>query len=146
MYFRDALQIAGFKFAQCCIWVKQAFVIGRQDYQWQHEPVLYGWKPTAPHQWYADRCQTTVWNFDRPIKNDLHPTMKPIGLVAYPVQNSSKPNQIILDPFGGSGSTLIVCEQMHRICRMVEIDPTYCDVIKIRWESFTGRKAALVSQ
>jgi len=136
--FRATLIESGFKLAQCCIWVKQTMVMGRQDYQWQHEPILYGWKPTAAHNWYSDRSQTTVWHFDRPFASKLHPTMKPLDLIAYPIQNSSRAGDVVLDPFGGSGSTLIACEQIGRTCRMVELDPRYCDVIVRRFVELSG--------
>lgn len=139
--FRKAMMAAGFKLAQCCVWVKQTMVLGRQDYHWQHEPILYGWKPTAGHHWYADRKQTTVWPFDRPARSEAHPTMKPVDLIAYPIQNSSQAGDIVFDPFGGSGSTLIACEKTGRKARLMEIDPKYCDVIVKRWEEFTGKKA-----
>jgi DNA modification methylase len=103
------------------------------DYQMQHEPVLYGFKDTAKHKWYNDRKQTTIWEFDRPTRSKLHPTTKPIPLVSYPIQNSSAPNEIVLDPFGGSGSTLIACEQTDRICYMMELDPRYASVIVKRY-------------
>nr|WP_322786996.1 site-specific DNA-methyltransferase [Pseudobacteroides cellulosolvens] len=131
--FRKAFKDAGFHLANVCIWVKQSMVLGRSDYQWQHEPVLYGWKPTGSHKWYSDRKQTTIWNFDRPSKNVEHPTMKPVNLVAYPIKNSSLSNCIVLDPFGGSGSTLIASEQLGRICNTMELDEKYCDVIVKRF-------------
>ena len=131
--FRKAFKDAGFHLANVCIWAKQSLVLGRSDYQWQHEPILYGWKPTGKHRWYADRKQTTIWNFDRPTKSELHPTMKPIPLVAYPIKNSSMTNCIVLEPFAGSGSTLIACEQTGRICYAVELDEKYCDVIVKRY-------------
>ncbi|HEX2986082.1 MAG TPA: DNA modification methylase [Caproiciproducens sp.] len=136
--FRRAFTDAGFKLAQCCVWEKNSMVLGRQDYQWQHEPVLYGWKPTGPHKWHSDRCQTTIWKFDRPPRSTEHPTMKPIPLVAYPIQNSSKKGDLILDLFGGSGSTLMACEQTGRICYMMEIEPLFCDVIVRRYFKATG--------
>ena len=136
--FRMAFKDAGFKLASVCQWVKQSLVLGRSDYQWQHEPVLYGWKPTGKHRWYSDRKQTTVWNFDRPTKSELHPTMKSVPLVAYPIQNSSMTNCIVLEPFGGSGSTLIACEQTGRICYAVELDEKYCDVIVKRYIETAG--------
>lgn len=143
MNFRKAFTEAGFKLAQCCIWAKQSIVMGRQDYHWQHEPILYGWKPTQKHHWYSDRKQSTLWNYKKPVKNKEHPTMKPIELIAYPIKNSSQINDIILDPFGGSGSTLIACEQLQRTCHTMELDPQYCDVIINRWEQFTGNKAEI---
>lgn len=125
--FRRAFVEAGFKFAQCCIWMKSSFAMGRQDYQWQHEPILYGWNPGAAHNWYSDRRQTTIWQFDRPQRNAIHPTMKPIPLICYPIQNSSKARDIVIDFFSGSGSTLIACEKTDRIGRAIEIDPKYVD-------------------
>lgn len=143
--FRQAMKEAGYKLAQCCIWVKQSMVMGRQDYQWQHEPILYGWKEGAAHKWHSDRKQTTVWNFSRPSRSEYHPTMKPIDLVSYPIKNSSLSNCVVLDLFGGSGSTLIACEQLNRICYMMELDDKYCDVIIKRWEQLTGQKAELIA-
>ena len=131
--FRSAFKDAGFYLSGVCIWAKQSLVLGRSDYHWQHEPVLYGWKPTGKHNWYADRKQTTIWNFDRPTKSELHPTMKPVPLIAYPIQNSSMSNCIVLDAFGGSGSTLIASEQTNRICYMIELDEKYIDVIVKRY-------------
>jgi len=136
--FRKAFVEAGFYLSGCCIWKKQSLVLGRSPYQWQHEPVLFGWKKSGKHQWYSDRKQSTIWEYDRPSKNDLHPTMKPINLVAYPVQNSSMSNCIVLDPFGGSGSTLIACEQTNRICHMAELDVKFVDVITKRFIDFVG--------
>lgn len=136
--FRKAFKDAGFHLANVCIWAKQSLVLGRSDYQWQHEPILYGWKPTGKHRWYADRKQTTIWNFDRPTKSELHPTMKPVPLVAYPIQNSSMSNCIILEPFAGSGSTLIACEQTGRICYAIELDEKYADVIAKRYIEYVG--------
>lgn len=136
--FRKAFKEAGFHLSSVCIWVKQSLVLGRSDYQFQHEPVLYGWKPTGKHRWYSDRKQTTVWNFDRPTKSELHPTMKPVPLIAYPIQNSSMTNCIVLEPFGGSGSTIIACEQTDRICYVVELDEKYCDVIVKRYIETAG--------
>ena len=127
--FRKAFSDAGFYLSGTCIWKKQSLVLGRSPYQWQHEPCLYGWKKKGRHQWYSDRKQTTIWEFDKPKKNGDHPTMKPIPLIAYPIKNSSMSNCIILDPFGGSGSTLIACEQLGRICHTIELDEKYCDVI-----------------
>jgi DNA modification methylase len=139
--FRKAMTDAGLKLAQCCVWVKQSLVMGRQDYHWQHEPVLYGWKPTASHRWYSDRKQTTVWRFDRPSRNGEHPTMKPVELIGYPIQNSSREGDVVLDLFGGSGSTLIACEKLGRYARLMELDPKYVDVIVRRWQDFTGKTA-----
>lgn len=136
--FRKAFQAAGFYLSGTCIWKKQSLVLGRSPYQWQHEPVLFGWKKGGKHNWYSDRKQSTIWEFNRPKKNELHPTMKPIGLVAYPVKNSSMSNCIVLDPFGGSGSTLIACEQTNRICYMIELDEKYADVIVNRYMEQAG--------
>ena len=131
--FRKAFSEAGFYLSGTCIWKKQSLVLGRSPYQWQHEPVLFGWKKSGKHNWYADRKQTTIWEFEKPKKNADHPTMKPVALVAYPILNSSLSNCIVLDPFGGSGSTLIACEQTDRICYMIELDEKYCDVIVNRY-------------
>ena len=131
--FRKAFSDAGFYLSGTCIWKKQSLVLGRSPYQWQHEPILFGWKKKGKHQWYSDRKQTTIWEFDRPSKNADHPTMKPVTLIAYPIGNSSLTNAIVLDPFGGSGSTLIACEQMDRICFTIELDEKYCDVIVKRY-------------
>lgn len=127
--FRKAFSEAGFYLSGTCIWKKQSLVLGRSPYQWRHEPIIFGWKKKGKHQWYADRKQTTIWEFDKPKQNVDHPTMKPVELLAYPILNSSMANCIVLDPFGGSGSTLIACEQTDRICFMVELDERYCDVI-----------------
>lgn len=131
--FRRAFQDAGFYLSGCCIWKKQSLVLGRSPYQWQHEPVLYGWKKDGKHEWYTGRKESTVWEFDRPKQSKEHPTMKPIPLLAYPIMNSTMSNCTVLDPFGGSGSTLIACEQTNRICYMMELDPKYCDVIVNRY-------------
>lgn len=136
--FRKAFSDAGFYLSGTCIWKKQSLVLGRSPYQWQHEPCLYGWKKEGKHQWYSDRKQTTIWEFDKPKKNGDHPTMKPIPLIAYPIKNSSMSNCIILDPFGGSGSTLIACEQLGRICHTIELDEKYCDVIVKRYIEQVG--------
>lgn len=188
--FRKAVLEAGFLLKQCIIWAKNSLVIGRQDYQWKHEPILYGWKPGVAHRWYGGRKNTTViednaqvviekqddhaiihlslgvqqlaikvsdyevifdgddnlttvWRIEKPQRNDVHPTMKPVGLCARAIGNSSKPGEIVLDVFGGSGSTLIAAEQLNRTCYMMELDPIYCDVIIKRWENFTGQKAVL---
>ena len=117
-------------------WIKNSFVLGRFDYQYQSESALYGWKPGAAHQWYSDRCQTNLLHFDKPKCNDAHPSMKPVEMLVYLVQNSSKHGEIVLDNFGGSGSTLIACEQTGRVCRMMELDEHYCDVIRRRWAEF----------
>lgn len=127
--FRKAMIDAGWLLKQCCIWVKQTMVMGRQDYHWKHEPILYGWKPGAAHNWYTDRKQTTVWNFDRPMRNAEHPTMKPIDLVAYPIGNSCAMGGVVLDLFGGSGSTMVAAHSIGRIGYSMELDPKYCDVI-----------------
>ena len=139
--FRKAFQDAGFYLSGCCIWEKPSLVLGRSPYQWQHEPVLYGWKQKGKHQWYSGRSDTTIWKFDKPKKNEEHPTMKPIPLLAYPIKNSSMANSIVLDPFGGSGSTLICCEQMDRICHTCELDEKYCDVIVNRYIEQKGGAA-----
>jgi DNA modification methylase len=131
--FRKAFKEAGFYLSGVCIWVKQSLVLGRSPYQWQHEPILFGWRKDGRHKWYSDRKQTTIWNFDRPTKSELHPTMKPVPLLAYPIKNSSVTNCIVLDPFGGSGSTLIACEQLGRICYAIELDEKYADVIVKRY-------------
>lgn len=131
--FRRAFSDAGFYLSGTCIWKKQALVLGRSPYQWQHEPVLFGWKKAGKHMWYSDRKQTTVWEFEKPRKNSEHPTMKPVPLLAYPILNSSMTGCIVLDPFGGSGSTLMACEQTDRICYMVELDEKFCDVIVKRY-------------
>lgn len=136
--FRKAFKDAGFYLSGVCIWAKQSLVLGRSPYQWKHEPILYGWRKDGKHNWYADRKQSTIWNFDRPSKNELHPTMKPVALCAYPIQNSSMSNCIVLDPFGGSGSTLIACEQTNRICYIIELDEKYTDVIVKRYIEQVG--------
>lgn len=141
--FRNAFKAVGFKLAQCLVWVKNTFVMGRQDYQWRHEPILYGWKEGAGHYFVDNRKQSTVLEFDKPSRNAEHPTMKPIDLLVYLIKNSSKENDIILDLFGGSGSTLIAAEQIQRTCYVMELDPKYCDVIIKRWENLTGQKAIL---
>ena len=131
--FRSAFKEAGFKLAQCLIWVKNSFTMGRQDYQWQHEPILYGWKPGAGHYYVDDRSQSTVWNYDKPKKNDLHPTMKPLELVGQAINNSSLVGQLVLDLFGGSGSTLIASYKAKRKCYSMELDEKYADVIVKRY-------------
>ena len=190
--FRTAFEDAGFLMKQCLVWVKNSLVLGRQDYQWKHEPILYGWKPGAAHKWYAGRKETTViedpvdlaiskekdhsvltftsgtrsiavkvpsfeivyegteedstvWRFEKPKKNGDHPTMKPIPLCAKAIKNYSKPGDIVLDQFGGSGSTLMAAQQTGRACYTVEFDPVYAEVIIRRWESFTGEKAIKIS-
>lgn len=142
--FEKALNDAGFGVRQQLIWVKNSLVLSRQDYNWKHEPCLYGWKDGASHQWYSDRKQTTVLEYDKPSKNDMHPTMKPVDLIGNLISNSSKKGDVVLDIFGGSGTTLIACEQLERQCRMMELDPKYCDVIIKRWETLTGKKGVKV--
>lgn len=134
--FRKAFNDAGFYLSGCCIWKKPSLVLGRSPYQWIHEPCLFGWKKGGKHQWYAGRKETTVWEFEKSKKNDVHPTMKPIPLLAYILMNSSMSNTLILDPFGGSGSTLIACEQTDRSCNTIELDEKYCDVIVKRYIEF----------
>lgn len=136
--FRKAFADAGFYLSGTCIWKKQSLVLGRSPYQWQHEPVLFGWKKAGKHNWYTGRKESTIWEFDKPKKNGDHPTMKPIPLLAYPIMNSSLTNCIVLDPFGGSGSTLIACEQTDRICRTIELDEKFCDVIVKRYIEQVG--------
>jgi len=136
--FRRAFADAGFYLSGTCIWKKQSLVLGRSPYQWQHEPVLFGWKRKGKHEWYTGRKESTIWEFDKPKKNGDHPTMKPVPLLAYPIKNSSMSNCIVLDPFGGSGSTLIACEQTNRICFTTELDEKYCDVIVKRYIEQVG--------
>lgn len=142
--FRGACADVGWKVRECLIWSKNAFVMGRQDYQWQHEPCLYGWNDGASHAWYSDRKQTTILRFDRPQRNKEHPTMKPVALFDYLIQNSTKKGDIVLDTFGGSGTTIMACEQNGRAGYCMELDPRYVDVIIRRWETFTGEKAVRV--
>ena len=136
--FRKAFVDAGFHLAGVCIWVKNSLVLGRSDYQWQHEPVLYGFLKNGKHPWYSDRKQTTIWNYDKPKRNKNHPTSKPLDLLGYPISNSSQENAIVLDTFGGSGSTLMACEQTDRICHMMELDEKYASVILRRYVEDTG--------
>ena len=136
--FRKAFSDAGFYLSGTCIWKKQSIVLGRSPYQWQHEPILFGWKKKGRHQWYTGRKESTIWEYDKPKKNEYHPTMKPVPLIAYPIMNSSMSNCLVLDPFGGSGTTLIACEQSKRICYMVELDEKYCDVIVKRYIELVG--------
>lgn len=136
--FRRAFEEAGFYLSGTCIWKKQSLVLGRSPYQWKHEPILFGWKKKGRHRWYSDRKQSTIWEFDKPKRNADHPTMKPIALIAYPIMNSSLTNSIVLDPFGGSGSTLIASEQTDRICYMIELDEKFCDVIAKRYIEQVG--------
>lgn len=138
LIFRQAFHDAGFYLSGCCIWKKDRLVLGRSPYQWQHEPCLFGWKVGGKHQWYSDRKQTTIWEYDRPTASKEHPTMKPIALMAYPIQNSCMSNCIVLDPFSGSGSTLIACEQTNRICYGIELDEKFVDVIVARYIEQTG--------
>ena len=143
--FRGAAQDAGWKVRQCLIWKKSSLVMGRQDYHWKHEPCLYGWKEGAGHLWAADRKQTTILEFEKPSKNGEHPTMKPVALFEYQMLNNTKGGDIVLDSFGGSGTTLIAAEKNGRVARLMELDPKYCDVIVKRWEDFTGKKAVLLT-
>lgn len=136
--FRKAFVDAGFHLAGVCIWVKNSLVLGRSDYQWQHEPVLYGFLQNGKHPWYAGRSETTIWNFDKPKRNKDHPTSKPLDLLGYPIKNSTQENAIVLDTFGGSGSTLMACEQMNRTCMTMELDPKYASVILRRYVEDTG--------
>lgn len=159
--FRGACRDAGLRVRQCLIWVKNSLVMGRQDFQWKHEPCLYGessvdeseneeahdpclygWS-AGTHHWYKNRKQTTVLQFDKPNKSKEHPTMKPIKLFDYQIKCNTKPGEIVLDLFGGSGTTIIACEQNERAGYVMELDPKYCDVIIKRWETFTGQKAVL---
>ena len=136
---------AGGKWSTFVIWAKNTFTLGRADYQRQYEPILYGWKQGNDHYWCGARDQGDVWFVNKPVRNELHPTMKPVELVERAVNNSSKSRDIVLDCFGGSGTTLIACEKLNRQCRMIELDPKYVDVIVKRWEEFTGKKAELVA-
>lgn len=139
--FRGACDDVGLQVRQCLIWKKHTLVLGRQDYHWLHEPCLYGWKDGAAHRWTSDRKQTTVLEFDRPMRNADHPTMKPVALIEYQLLNNSARGDVVLDSFGGSGTTLIAAEKNGRIARLMELDPRYCDVIIRRWQAFTGRDA-----
>ena len=136
----------GFKFSGNIVWNKNSLNMGRFDYHMKHEPCLYGWKPGAAHPWYSDRKQTSVFDHDKPTKNDIHPTMKPVGLVSYFISNSSQPGETVIDFFGGSGSTLIASEKLGRISRLIELDPHYCSVIIKRWEDYTGEKAQCLTR
>lgn len=142
--FRGACFDTGWKVRQCLIWKKNTMVMGRQDYHWKHEPCLYGWKEGASHLWASDRKQTTIIEWDRPTKADIHPTMKPIGLFDYQIKNNTKGDDIVLDLFNGSGTTIMACEQNGRIARCMELDPRYVDATIKRWEEFTGEKAVLL--
>lgn len=144
--FRGAARDIGWQVRENLIWVKNTFTLGRQDYQWKHEPCLYGWSDGAAHSWYSDRKQTTVLEFDKPSRSELHPTMKPVALFDYQMKNSSKPGDVVLDLFGGSGTTMIAAEQNGRASRLMELDPRYADVIINRWQELTGDKAVLVGQ
>jgi len=179
--FRESFEAAGFKLASCLIWRKNVHVLGRSDYHWQHEPILYGWKPTGRHAWFGGRRQTTlleglpgavlledgrvqipagddlflitgqdlrvevapgsVVSVDKPVRSDAHPTMKPVALLERFLRNSSRPGGLVIDPFGGSGSTLMACQGLGRDCRTLELDPRFCDVIVRRWQDHTGRTA-----
>lgn len=143
--FRGAVHDCRQKVRQCLVWVKNTMVMGRQDYQWQHEPCLYGWKDGASHSWYSDRKQTTILKFDKPSRNGEHPTMKPVALISYLIGNSTAPQGLVLDTFLGSGTTLIAAEQLGRVCYGMELSPQYCDVIVKRWETLTGKKAVLAN-
>ena len=143
--FRGAAHDIGWTIRQCLIWNKNTMVLGRQDYHWKHEPCLYGWKEGASHNWYTDRKQTTVLDFDKPQRNGEHPTMKPVELFAYQMENSSKSNDNVLDLFGGSGTTMVAAEQLNRNAFLMELDPRYVDVIVNRWENLTGEKAVLLN-
>lgn len=136
LVFRQAFSDAGFKLSGCCIWAKNTFTLGRSDYQWCHEPCLYGWKRSGKHNWYGDRKQSTIWNCDKPSRSEKHPTMKPVPLLAIPIQNSTQTNGVVLDPFGGSGSTLICCEQLGRNAFLIELDEKFVDVIVNRYADF----------
>ena len=139
--FRGACRDVGWQVRQCLIWNKNVHVMGRQDYHWKHEPCLYGWKDGSAHLWNADRTQNTVLNFDKPARSEKHPTMKPVDLIAYQITNNTKGEDVVLDLFGGSGTTLIAAEKTKRVCYTVEIDPKYADVIIKRWEEYTNQKA-----
>ena len=136
--FRQAFIDAGFHLAGVCIWVKNSLVLGRSDYQWQHEPVLYGFLQNGKHKWFSDRKQTTIWNYDKPKRSANHPTSKPLDLLSYPISNSTQENGIVIDTFGGSGSTMMACEQMNRTCYMMELDEKYASVILRRYVEDTG--------
>lgn len=143
--FLKALKDAGSDFRQILIWNKNNIVLGRQDYQWKYEPCIYGWKEGAPHNWYSDRKQTTVLDFNKPLRSLEHPTMKPVDLFKYLIENSSKVGDKVLDLFGGSGTTLIACEELNRECYMMEYEPKYVEVIIKRWENLTGEKAIKIN-
>lgn len=144
--FNNAANNSGLSVREELIWEKNNLVMGRQDYQWKHEPCLYGWVEGGSHSWYSDRKQTTVMHFDKPQRSDLHPTMKPVALFDYQIKNSTKSGDVVLDLFGGSGTTIMACEQDGRNACVMEYDPKYVDVIIKRWEDFTGKKAELISE
>lgn len=144
--FNNAANNSGLSVREELIWEKNNLIIGRQDYQWKHEPCLYGWVEGGSHSWYSDRKQTTVMHFDKPQRSDLHPTMKPVALFDYQIKNSTKSGDVVLDLFGGSGTTIMACEQDGRNACVMEYDPKYVDVIIKRWEDFTGKKAELISE
>lgn len=148
MNFQRAFTDAGFHLSGVCIWVKNSLVLGGSDYQWQHEPVLYGFLQNGKRYWSsaAGRSQTTVWNFDKPKRNKNHPTSKPLDLISYPIKNSSQENAIVLDTFGGSGSTLMACEKTNRICRTMELDPKYASVILRRYVEDTSDQCVFVER
>lgn len=143
--FRGACMDVGWQVRENLIWSKDVFTLGRQDYQWKHEPCLYGWNEGSSHVWYSDRKQSTVLEFARPKRSEEHPTMKPIPLFDYQIRNSTKEGDVVFDSFGGSGTTIMACEQNGRIGYCMELDPKYVDVIINRWESFTGKKAELIN-
>lgn len=142
--FNNAANNSGLMVKETLIWEKNNFVLGRQDYQHKHEPCLYGWVKGGSHSWYSDRKQTTILNFDRPLNSNFHPTMKPVALFDYEIKNSTKSGDVVLDLFGGSGTTIMACEQNGRNACVMEYDPKYIDVIIKRWEDFTGKKAKLI--
>jgi len=141
--FRGAASDINWTVRQCLIWKKSSLVLGRQDYQWMHEPCIYGWKDGASHLWASDRKQTTILEFDKPSRNGEHPTMKPVELFEYQMLNNTKGSDLVLDSFAGSGTTVIACEKHGRMARLMELDPKYCDVIIKRWQDFTGEQATL---
>lgn len=143
--FLAGLKGAGLGLRQILVWAKDTFTLGRQDYQWRYEPCLYGWKDGAAHSWHADRRQTTVLEFPKPVANPDHPTMKPVELWEYLIRNSSAEGEVVLDPFCGSGTTVVACEAMGRRAAVMELDPHYCDVILRRWEDMAGKVAERVA-
>ena len=144
--FQDAIHDAGLQIRQHLVWLKSSIVMGQQDYHYKHEPCLYGWKDGAAHYWGNDRKQTTILEFDKPSRNGVHPTMKPVDLFEYQILNNTKCNEIVLDSFGGSGTTVMAAEKSQRRANIMELDPIYCDVIVKRWEDFTGKKAVLINE